>query len=67
MKKFLKRIWVLILFIVLIGGSFVIADDKPVIPKPSEIVCTCGCDQKAIQCGDHCSVAKELLKKFKGT
>ncbi len=56
----------LVLFIVLIGGGFVVADDKPIVPKPSEIVCTCWCEQKAIQCGNTCPVARELLKKFKG-
>ncbi len=66
MKKPLKRIWILVLFIVLIGGAFAIADNKPIVPKPSEIVCTCGCGQKAIQCDKYCPAARELLKKFKG-
>ena len=63
----MKKIGLIALFVILIGTGFVVAADKPVIPKPSEIVCACGCGMKAIQCGDHCSVAKELLKKFKGS
>ncbi len=69
MKKLLQRIWVLVLFIVLTVGPFAFADNydkKPIIPKPSEIVCTCGCDQKAVQCENTCPVARELLKKYKG-
>jgi hypothetical protein len=43
-----------------------IVSGEPIIKKPSEIVCTCGCGQKAVQCGNTCSVARELLKKYKG-
>lgn len=69
MRRFLKRYGYMALFIVLVSGAFAIAevrDSTPKLPKPSEIVCTCGCGQKDIQCGDHCSVARELLKKYKG-
>lgn len=68
MKK-IKRVWVIVLFIILFGGAFTLAevvDKEPIIPRPSEIDCTCGCGQKAVQCGNTCSVARELLKKYKG-
>ncbi len=57
----MKKIGLVALFIILIGGAFAIADNhdkKPIVPKPSEIVCTCGCDQKAIQCDKYCPVAR---------
>ncbi len=66
MKKLLKIIWVPILCAVL---AFAITNNhykKPMIERPSEIVCTCGCGQKAVQCENTCPVARELLKKFKG-
>ena len=70
MKKLLKIIWIPILCAVL---AFTITDaitdnhyKKPIIERPSKIVCTCGCGQKAIQCGNTCPVARELLKKYKG-
>ena len=69
MKKLLKRIWPAVLFVVLFGGGFTMAeitDRNAQTTKPSEIDCTCGCGQKAVKCGDHCSIARELLKKYKG-
>ena len=64
MKKLLKKYGYMILFIVLVGGAFAIADDKPIIKKPSEIVCPCGCEEKDVQC--LCPTAKDALEKFKG-
>ena len=61
----MKKLGLIVLLVILIGTSFVVAADKPIIPKPSEIVCTCGCGQKAVQCENTCPVARELLKKYK--
>lgn len=61
MKRFL---YIILVFVIMSGYLLVWAQTD--LPKPSEIVCTCGCGQKAVKCGDSCSVALELLKPYKG-
>jgi len=60
MRRFIYAVLVSAL---ITSAGLVIADGPK---KPSEIDCTCGCGMKAVKCGDHCSAAKGLLKKYKG-
>jgi len=63
MKRFLIILAVIGMFIV--GGFVGKSMSDTDIPKPSEVICTCGhCDLPITEC--KCPIAKKMLKKYKG-
>ena len=59
----MKRILAIIVIAIFlgVGGSAMSADEKP-LPDRTKVLCPCGCESFAIQCG--CANAMKALEDF---
>jgi len=54
----MKKLFIILAIVVFLGGISMAFD----VPKRDQVICACGCKEKAVKC--MCPVAVEELKKF---